>query len=609
VAGQQSEMVERLGRTVQPRLALVYQDRAAEAWQLIRQVCASAGPIPQRSAPLWTEKDVVLITYADQIRSTEGSPLAELDRFLAEHRLNDRFSILHLLPFFPSSSDDGFSVIDYRQVDPKFGNWSHIHRLGESYDLMFDLVLNHVSRRSRWFQAYLNNESPFDRYFVEVDPSAKLDLVVRPRSLPLLTRCATARGDRHVWTTFSDDQIDLNYAEPAVLAEMLSVFLDYLSRGARVIRLDAIAYLWKQLGTTCIHLPQTHALVKLFRDVVDALAPGTILLTETNVPHAENVGYFGAGDEAHLVYNFSLPPLLLDALLTGDGSYLQGWLSDFPQPAPGTSFLNFTASHDGIGVRPLESIVPAARIEQLADAVRARGGHVSTRDTAGGGTAPYELNTTYFDALGGSGDLADNTQADRFLASQAIMLSLRGIPAIYFQSLFGAKNDIEGVRHTGRARSINRRKYDRRELEQMLTGEPHCRRVWDFLGRMLAVRRDEPAFHPDAPQVILAADDPAVIMLARHRPDTDQGLLVAANLSGQFRPLSLGRREIQVVGEDLMGQFPANESGEAGLRPYQVAWLPVRWPVNGGRGSSRAPRVASRSSITRPAAPDDSPGR
>jgi len=120
----------------------------------------------------------------------------------------------------------------------------------------------------------------------------------------------------------------------------------------RIARLDAVAFLWKELGTNCLHLPETHELVKLFRDVCEIVAPRAIILTETNVPHAENVSYFGQGDEAHMVYQFSLPPLLLHAFITGNGQYLTHWASGLEPPPAGCTFFNFTASHDGVGVRP-----------------------------------------------------------------------------------------------------------------------------------------------------------------------------------------------------------------------------------------------------------------
>ncbi|MCA9101396.1 MAG: hypothetical protein KDA63_09615, partial [Planctomycetales bacterium] len=346
----------------------------------------------------WSEHDVVLISYADQLRSDATTPLATLADWLQTTGLDQLLSIVHLLPFCPYSSDDGFSVIDFEAVDPDAGDWDDIARLGRQVDLMFDLVLNHVSRHSEWFQRYLTGESPYVDWFIEADPDGDYSQVVRPRSLPLLTPVETTRGVRHVWTTFSDDQIDLNYANPQVLMRMLHVLLEYARRGARIVRLDAVAFLWKQVGTTCLHLPETHEVVKLMREVVQAAFPQTVLLTETNVPHAENVSYFGDGDEAQMVYQFSLPPLLLDAFVHGDATYLQRWLEQLAPPPPGCTFFNFTASHDGVGVRPLEGLVPPERLDRLVEAMAERGGLIGTRRRADGVDVPYELNISYVDA-------------------------------------------------------------------------------------------------------------------------------------------------------------------------------------------------------------------
>ena len=433
------------------RLAELYGDQAdACLARLLTLVSHHPSPGPRHTAD-WDQRDVLLVCYGDQVQAPGRPHLQTLLDFLTAYDLPRSLRQLHLLPFFPSSSDDGFAVIDYRAVDPELGTWNDISELGRHFGLMFDLVINHVSVSSLWFQNYVKGEPPYDRFFLEVDPGADLSRVVRPRSQPLLTSVPTDRGVRHVWMTFSADQVDLDYHNPDVLLEMIGVLLFYLQRGARLIRLDAIAYLWKELGTSCIHLRPTHVVVKLLRDLVDAVAPGTLLITETNVPHAENVSYFGDGDEAHLVYQFSLPPLLLEAFVSEDATVLCDWLERLEPARPGTTYLNFTASHDGIGVRPLEGLLPGERIARLVDAVRQRGGLVSTRRLANGEDAPYELNTTYFDALRNPADADPQWHVRRFLASQAIMLALRGIPAVYFHSLIGTANDSGAVTATGRA--------------------------------------------------------------------------------------------------------------------------------------------------------------
>ena len=612
------EIFESFRERIVPRLHLLYGERAGECLDKItarveKALNKVAGLSTEADNPIWDQRDVVLITYGDQVRfddenttEPQTSPLAALAQFLAETGLNSSINTIHLLPCFPYSSDDGFSVIDYRRIDPALGDWSDVDRLGRDYRLMLDLVLNHISRHSRWFEEYLAGREPFRRFFIEVDPRADTSRVVRPRSLPLLSEVQTAAGPRHVWTTFSDDQIDLNYAEPDVLVEMVDVLLLYLSHGARIIRLDAIAYLWKQLGTSCIHLPQTHEVVKLLRDVTDAVSPSTVILTETNVPHEENVSYFGDCDEARMVYQFSLAPLLLEALLAGDAQLLNDWLGKLQPTPPGTTVLNFTASHDGIGVRPLEGIMPPDRFERLLAAVRTRGGHISTKRGPDGNDSPYELNITYFSALADTeepdADKAAQTQIDRFLASQALMLALRGIPGVYFHSLVATPNDEQGVAASGRERSINRRKFGLGELRGILRGKTPAR-VLAAYRHMLEVRTAQAAFHPDAAQEMIDLDRRELVAFLRlglekgdspllceapagpfrqkgtvpfSQPFSQQKILVAANFSREPQTVDLSAHAGLAdfaSGTDLLDKDTTLESGRLELKPYQVAWL------------------------------------
>ncbi|QDV73594.1 sugar phosphorylase [Botrimarina mediterranea] len=521
------------------RLRRIYGDRADEALRAMEAEFADLSAAPTDEAgPRWNERDVVLITYADQLRSDEGaqSPLVALREWLVENGLEKVLSTVHLLPFCPYSSDDGFSVIDYLAVDPDSGTWEDIAALGEPFELMFDLVLNHISQHSEWYAAYKRGESPYDRFFIEADPALDYTQVTRPRSLPLLTAVETSRGPRHVWTTFSDDQIDLNYGEPLVLARMLRILVEYAMRGARIVRLDAITYLWKRLGTTCVHLPETHEVVKLMRDVLAAYSPQTLVLTETNVPHVENISYFGQldprtgeADEAHMVYQFSLPPLLLEAFLSGDATALRDWLTNLDPPPPGCTFFNFTASHDGVGVRPLEGLVSDERLAAMVEAVKRRGAIVNTRRQADGSDSPYELCVAYFSALSPE-TLDEELHLRRFLSSQAVMLALRGMPAVYFHSLVGTPNDIAGAESSGIARRINRRKYERGELDELLREGTLQRRVFEGYRDLLAKRIDEPAFHPDADQRVIQSGS-ALLAFERKQHDAERSVLVAVNVT------------------------------------------------------------------------------
>ncbi len=555
------------------------QERAAHVLARLEAILEAhrrqdPGP-PPTAGPL-SERDAVLITYADMVRRPGDPPLQTLHAFLNRH-LKGLVDGVHILPFFPYSSDDGFSVIDYRAVDPAFGDWGHVEAIARDYRLMVDAVVNHISRQSEWFQAFLRGEPPYTDYFIVVDPETDLSDVVRPRDRPLLTPVDTARGRLHLWTTFSEDQIDLNYANPQVLLEMLDLLLYYVRRGAQIIRLDAIAFLWKEIGTPCIHLPQTHRAVKLMRALLEAVAPWVLIITETNVPHEENLSYFGDGtDEAHLVYNFALPPLVLHTFQTGEASKLTAWVADLRLPSDQVTFFNFLASHDGIGLRPVEGILSPEEIQALVRRTEARGGGVSYRAVKGGRRRPYELNITYFDALTepGEAERAPERAVARFLASQAIMLALQGLPGIYFHSLFGSRNDAEAVARTGQLRAINRQKLDLDALESDLAQASTLRaRVFRGYARLLRARREQPALSPYAGQWVLDLG-PGLFTLLRE--GGDQRLLCLHEVTGQAvavdlrRHLGGARNRMEDV---LNADWVAAEA--VPLTPYQVRWLKV----------------------------------
>jgi len=555
------------------KLRQLYGARGEDVLRRVDVLADRYGLLRRRvDGPFWGAETVLLITYGDQIRSQGLPALQVLDRFLRESGCDKLLSGIHILPCFPYSSDDGFSVIDYRRIAPALGDWEDLRKLSQSFTLMLDLVVNHCSRQNEWFQAYLRGQEPYTGYFIEVDPGEDLSEVVRPRSSPLLTPFDTSRGTRHVWTTFSADQVDLNFAEPDVLLQMLDVLLYYVEQGASWIRLDAIGFLWKRIGSNCMHLPETHAAVKLMRDLLDDLAPGTVLITETNVPHEENVGYFGRGDEAHAVYNFSLAPLLLDAFLSGDAGTIRGWLAGLEFPGPGTTFFNFTASHDGIGVRPLEGLVSGKRLDKIVDEIRRRGGLVGTRRRADGSDAVYELNVSYLSALDEPGGLPPPLHAARFLASQAVMLALRGVPGVYFHSLVGTPNYREGVRQSGHHRAINRRKFELDELRAILADEGSVQRlVFDGYRRLLAVRTRQPAFHPDAAQTVIETGQKSVLGFERVSRDGGQRIVTLANFAAIPVRVELSAASTEPGKDLLTGR--AVEGGCYELGPYEAAWL------------------------------------
>jgi sucrose phosphorylase len=514
--------------------------------------------------------------------------LQTLANFLHTY-LQDTISTVHLLPFYPYSSDDGFSVIDYRAVDPALGTWADVEEIGRDFRLMFDAVVNHISAQSEWFQRYLRDDPRYREFFLTINPTTDLSAVFRPRTLPLLTEMKTEAGMKHVWTTFSADQVDLNYANPEVLLEIIALLLFYVAQGAGIIRLDAIAFLWKEPGTNCIHRPQTHAIIQLFRAVLDEVAPHIALITETNVPHADNVAYFGNGsNEAQMVYNFSLPPLVLHAFHTGNAETLTRWAAGLTLPSERVTFFNFLASHDGIGLTPTRGILSDEAINQLAARVEALGGYVSYRNNADGRQSAYELNFNYLDALSDPErpDEEPALVARRFLATQAIMLALRGVPGIYFHSLFGSRSWHEGVAQTGRYRTINREKCDYGRLTSEFNGPNHLRyHVFQGYSRLLRQRQAAGrVFDPYGAQALVSAGE-SVFAVWRCSPGASGQALCLHNTSARLQQVEIDWADlpgpapgqlIDLIADKTAGNGHVLENGRylsLTLAPYQVAWL------------------------------------
>jgi sucrose phosphorylase len=520
----------------------------------------------------WSERDAVLITYADNLRRPGERPLQTLTALLGAVT-GDAVNAVHLLPFFPSTSDDGFSVADYLAVDPACGTWADVERLAGRTRLMFDAVVNHMSASHAWFQGFLAGDPRYASYAITESPETDLSQVVRPRTSPLLTRFETARGGEHVWTTFSADQIDLNYANPAVLLDMIRVLLEYVHRGADILRLDAVTYLWKQAGTTSVHLPETHRVIQLIRRVLDALAPQVTIITETNVPHDENVSYFGDGhNEAQLVYNFALPPLVLHSFVSGDATALSTWAATLASPSSDTCFFNFLASHDGIGVRGAEAMLSVPEVQALAARAEAHGGLVGYRSLTDGTAVPYELNVNYFDALSDPASTESVTvQVARFLTAQAIMLAVPGVPGIYLHSLVGSRGWPEGVALTGHNRTTNREKLDGDRLLDELADPGHRRSLVNTGYRsLLDARRVRAAFDPAAPARVVTVD-PRLFVI--ERGSGSDAVVCVHNVTGEAVPYDLeGYGIIAAVDADPSGS-PVGERYEEIVPPWSTRWL------------------------------------
>ncbi len=539
-------------RHVEVRTALV---DLAEEWQ---------GRLSGRPVRRPDQSTTYLITYGDAIRREGETPLATLGQVLRD-AVGNVVTDVHLLPMFPWTSDDGFAVVDHRAVNPELGTWYDIAELGADYGLMFDFVANHVSSASPWFTRWLAGDPRYDGYFLEPGPDFDTSEVVRPRTSPLIHQFSRPDGSEvGVWTTFGPDQVDVNAAEPGVLLDLTDVLLGYVDRGATAIRLDAIGFLWKASATSCLHLPQTHAIIKIWRAIIDHVAPGVRLLTETNVPHAENISYFGDGtDEAHMVYQFALPPLVLHAFVSGRASILADWMQGIAPISDTATWFNILASHDGIGMRATEGILSDADRVSLVERVLSCGGRVSMATRPDGSQTVYELNTSFLDALVDSADSDPEAAViARGLAAHSILLSVVGIPAIYYHSLFGSAHDQQGMTASGINRRINRQHLDADALVEELGVTGRRRAIFEGLAHQLAVRRANPAFSPWAGQEV-EADDPRVLVI-RRAPGTEHEIVTAVNVSAESVDVAVPSGRDVLTGE---------HHEHLRLPPYGYVWL------------------------------------
>lgn len=585
------------GQRLFERLRLLYGDEVAHEVmpEIVRLMKVHHAHKPEElieaersfdPAHRFTERDMVLITYGDMVRGQGRSPLAALASFLSLlRRRAPVFNILHLLPFFPYSSDRGFSITDYRSVDPKLGSWRDIEEIGRAFRLMFDGVFNHASSKSSAFLEMLSGNPDYRDYAItfrskeELTPEQR-QILRRPRTSDILTMFHSIDGSLWAWTTFSPDQIDLNYRNPRVLLSVIDTLLLYVRRGADIVRLDAVAYLWFEPGTPGASLSQTHEIIRLFRDVLDVAAPHVALITETNVPHEENISYFGDGyDEAQLVYNFALPPLVLHAFYREDASALTRWARSLEYPSPATTYLNILDTHDGIGLPGVANILPPEEIEFLVQQARQHGAFISYRTTEHG-DAPYEINSTWYSALNMDNAGEERAfQVKRFTASRSIALALRGVPGVYFHGLIGSRNDVPRALRTKSKRDVNRSVLDEAYLERNMV-EPGSKLylIGDHLGRLLEMRVRHKAFHPNGDQRVLSLSG-SVFSVLRSSPQGDDHILALTNVAARACTLEVPLEEIG-FGEtnwyDLVagrGWVAEGSRLRVRLQPYDVLWL------------------------------------
>ena len=533
----------------------------------------------------FTEEDVILITYGDLIREDNVSPLETLSKFCGLY-LKQTVNTLHILPFFPHSSDRGFSVTDFETVDPSLGTWENIEKLETRYKLMFDGVINHVSSKSRWFQRFLEGTPHYKDFFISYNSYDDLtpeerSFIFRPRTSDILTKFHTVFGEKYVWSTFSSDQIDLNYKNPEVLIRVIEILLLYVRKGADVIRLDAITFLWANPGTSCANLEQTHMIVKIFRDILDFVAPHVALISETNIPHKENISYFGNGnDEAHMVYNFALPPLVLHTFYTKDSTVLSDWAESLKPASETTAFFNFLDSHDGIGLMAIKDILTDEETKFIIQRAREHGGYISYKTDKDGKEVPYEINITWFSALNredGTGHL--ELQIKKFIASRTIALVLQGVPGIYLHSFFGTKIDAEAEFCHISKREVNRTEIDYNTIVETLE-DPNTltSQIIHKLNALITIRTKQSAFHPNGSQNILKIQ-PEIFAVLRTSPDKNQHILSLVNVTDDEIQVTIPMNRVNIfkqkwynlISQDIHSY--KNNNIALTLKPYGIAWL------------------------------------
>ena len=559
--------------------SIISEDKTLEYSKKINKLINNYKDIGPKNSKndYWSENTILLITYADSIsRGLSGKTLNDFGKFYKKY-LEKFINSIHFLPFFPSSGDGGFSVKNHNAVDKAYGTWEDIQSLSKKANIMTDLVLNHSSSKGDWYKNFLDDKDPGKNYFYVVDKNYDCSKVVRPRDHDLLTEIELQNKKKFLWCTFSHDQIDLNFKNPDVLLEFIKLIIKLSSYWIKIFRLDAVAFIWKQPGTTCLNLSQTHEIIKLLRDIVDQLDKNLIIVTETNLPKQENLSYFGKNDEAHWIYNFSLPPLIVNTFLFEDSVALTKWSMKMPPAQLGNAYLNFIASHDGIGMRPAEGILSDKEIKKMLQRLKKNGSKFSMRKLSNNEEKVYEANISLFNALQFTdSDLKGKFALKRFIAAHCIILAIEGVPAFYFNSLFATKNDEETFANTGVKRNLNRYKWHYSTLVDLIktnnTIEKNC---YEIFKKLISIRKIQPAFHPNATQFTLNLDK-NIFAVWRQSRDRKQSIFALTNVSS--KTIKLNTNKINLIDDekwfDLLSQETKITDDEyVKFMPFQSLWI------------------------------------
>ena len=428
-----------------------------------------------------------LITYADSL----GGDLRTLHTVLTHH-FAGLFGGVHILPFYPSSGDRGFAPVDYRQVDPAFGTWEDVRRIGAQFDILADVMINHISRRSPEFQDFLRHgrRSRYADMFITLDkvwpdgnpPDSDVRRIfLRRPEHPFADITIEATGEvERVWATFGSredpEQIDLDIHSP-LTRQFIKDLLSYLhDQGITILRLDAVGYVIKKPGTSCFFVePEIYAFLDWLQNYATSL--GMTLLPEV---HASRETQLQLAEHGQWVYDFTLPLLTLHTLFTQSSVTLREVLRTAPQQQ-----FTMLDCHDGIPVQPdLDGILPAEASQAVVARLLERGAdcsHLYTRELACEGFDAHQVCITYYSAL--------NEKDDAYLAARAIQFFAPGVPQVYYVGLLAGNNDYEAVKNTGERRAINRHNYSLDEIEAAVE-RPVVKRLFD----LIRFRNSYPAF-------------------------------------------------------------------------------------------------------------------
>lgn len=451
---------------------------------------------------------VQLITYPDSL----GGDLKTLNELL-NYQFNALFKGgVHILPPFPSSGDRGFAPIDYLKIDANFGDWDDIRRIGEQRDVLLDLMVNHISKQSPYFQDFLRKgrHSAYADYFITLDkiwadgkPNQEdIDKMFLRRELPYSTFEIEESGEMEsVWTTFGktdpSEQIDLDIHSTKVRALFREFFLNFKANNVSIVRLDAVGYIIKKLGTSCFFVEPD---IYEFLDWIKALADemDIELLPEVHAHHSIQTKL---SEHGFWIYDFILPYRILEAMINKQSTALKAYLKVRPERQ-----FTMLDCHDGIPVKPdLDGLIDTKEARSLIDETIARGSNLSLIKSDdhkdADGFDVHQIRCTYYSVL--------NEDDERYLSSRALQFFTPGIPQVYYVGLLAGKNNEEKMKETGDGREINRENFTVEDVNSALK-----KPVVSRLMKLIEFRNEHEAF--DGVFTVNETEDHAISLAWKH---------------------------------------------------------------------------------------------